>query len=199
MTRIAALLLAAGASSRMRGEDKLTTKIEGEPLLRRSARTALDSQAEKLAVVFGAQMAARKAALEGLDYAAIENPQWSDGLGSSISCGMGTLSDCDGVLVLLADMPGVTAEIIDRLIQCFIQNHDPQTIVAPRSEEGRGNPVLFGSGHFAALKALTGDTGAGRLLEDSLNLHLIEAEGDAIRRDLDTPEDWTAYRGKTGH
>lgn len=193
---VAILLLAAGASSRMRGGDKLLETVAGEPLLRRSARTALASRADAVIAVTGANRSARDAALAGLPIRPCHNADWESGMGTSIAAGALALdSGTRGVLVMPADMPDLTAALLDRLIAA-LPGDAPRTILRPRAPSGEpGNPVLFGAAHIPALAALSGDEGARAVVARNRDdLSFVDAPDAAVLTDLDTPEAWAAYR-----
>lgn len=190
-----ALILAAGASSRMRGADKLAEEIDGEALLRRTARTALASDAAETLVVLGAWAERRAALLSGLPLRCLVNQNWAAGMGGSIAAGIAALpKGAAGVMILLADMPEITPDLLNRMIAGFAG--EEQRIVVPQTSDGlRGNPVIFGSDHFPALGALTGERGAKSIIETNSTAILpVHAQKTAIRTDLDTPEEWAAWR-----
>ena len=195
--RIAIVLLAAGASRRMRGRDKLLEDIgQGIPLLRRVAETAWASTASEITVVLGARADARKDALGFLPFRTVTNQHWQSGMASSIRAGIEALPDgVDGAIILLADMPDVGADLIDMLITAF----DPERgidIVRPVSASGPvGNPILFGKRHFPALAALSGDSGAKPVIAAHPDSVLDVPSGDdGVLIDLDTPEAWQKWR-----
>jgi len=193
---ITVLLLAAGGSTRMRGADKLLETLEGEPLLRRSARTALASHAQETLVVLGANQSARRVALEGLPIRIVLNENWQGGMGCSIAAGAAAVArETRGVMVMPADMPDLTPALLNRLIDAMPMDA-PQMILRPQTMQGKpGNPVLFGADHIPALSALDGDEGARALLarhRDSIRF--IDTGGTAILTDLDTAQAWATYR-----
>jgi len=194
------LLLAAGASSRMRGADKLLEPLQGEPLLRRSARTALASRAQDTLVVLGANRPDRERALAGLPIRTVANMNWREGMGSSIAAGAAAVAPrTRGVVVLPADMPDITPALLDTLIAALPPDA-PGTILRPRMSTGTpGNPVLFGAAHLPALAALEGDAGARAVIDRNRDaLRYVETGDTAILTDLDTPEAWAAYRAMRG-
>lgn len=196
--RIAILLLAAGASRRMRGRDKLLEKIDGTPLLRRVADAACASAARDVVVVLGARAEARAKALAGLPIQTTQNPDWESGMASSIRSGITALDPAvEAALILLGDMPDVDVSLIDRVLGGF----DPQNgidIVRPVSASGPvGNPVLFGRRHFPALQALSGDAGAKSVIAANRDSVLdLPTADDRSLVDLDTPEAWAAWRAR---
>lgn len=185
---VAGLLLAAGRSSRARGTNKLLARLEGKPLVRIAAENALASGLSRLVVVTGHMHGEIRDALAGLDIDIVHNPDFAEGMGGSIRTGMRALpQSAEAVLVLLADMPGIDAGVIDRLIGAY-RPEAGRAIIAAAHEGTRGNPVLFDRLFFARLARLEGDTGARRLIGENSGL-LAEVEiGEAARHDLDTRE-----------
>ncbi|MGI9483139.1 MAG: NTP transferase domain-containing protein [Hyphomicrobiales bacterium] len=187
--QIAAVVLAAGRSTRMGEDNKLLKKVGGEPMVRRVVETALNSQAEKIIVVTGHQADEVKAALEGLAVEFVSNPDFADGLSTSLKQGMKELDDeTDGALVLLSDMPLVTSRLLNQLIAAF----DPvegRSICVPVFDGKRGNPVLWGRQYFTQFAGLTGDIGAKHLMsENEDGVCEVATTSEAVLADFDTPE-----------
>ncbi|MBA5776974.1 NTP transferase domain-containing protein [Stappia sp. F7233] len=185
---VAGILLAAGQSRRMGSGNKLLATIDGRPLVRIAAENALESGLSSVQVVTGHMQAEVEAALSGLGLATTHNPDFADGMAGSIRAGILALpEDADAALILLADMPGITGDVINRLIAAF----DPtegRTIVVPTMSGKRGNPVLWDRRYFPDLLRLEGDTGARHLIARHAD-QVAEVEiGEAARLDLDTPE-----------
>jgi molybdenum cofactor cytidylyltransferase len=191
--RIAAVVLAAGRSTRMGATNKLTAEILGKPLVRIAAEAALGSHAKPVIVVTGHQREGVEAALASLPVQLVHNPDFASGLGSSLKAGIAAVpADADGVIVLLGDMPQVDAHLVDRLIAAF----DPEKgalAVVPTFEGRRGNPVLWSRRFFPDLMGIEGDVGArhliGRYGEAVIE---VPVTGKATLVDVDTPE---ALRG----
>src|SRR5262245_23970931 len=115
--KIAGLVLAAGRSTRMGGPNKLLEEINGKPLVRIAAEHALASRAKPVIVVTGHQKERVEQALAGLPVKFVHNPDFADGLSTSLKAGIAAVpADSDGALVALGDMPQVSAALIDRLI-----------------------------------------------------------------------------------
>ena len=191
--KIAALVLAAGRSSRM-GSNKLLEAVGGQPMIRHAVAAAV-AVADPVIVVTGNEGAKVRAALADFtDVQFVENPYYSNGLSASLIYGINALpAESDGVLVLLGDMPGVDAALLGRLFAAF----DPgagRAIIVPVHDGQRGNPLLWGRQHFDALRGLTGDTGARALLETN-PVFAVEASMGALT-DLDTPEELAAWRSR---
>jgi molybdenum cofactor cytidylyltransferase len=187
--RIAALILAAGRSTRMGGPNKLLADIGGRSLVRIAAEEALASRARPVIVVTGHQRDKIEAALAGLQVQFVHNPDFADGLSTSLKAGLAAVPpDVDGAVVCLGDMPQVRADLIDRLIAAF----DPERgalVVVPTIGGKRGNPVVWSRRFFAELIALDGDVGArhliGRYAEAVTEVPLTDT---AALIDVDTPE-----------
>lgn len=196
LPRIGAVVLAAGQSSRM-GANKLLAEIGGTPLVRRAVEAALASAADPVIVVTGHAGDAVEAALAGLDVRFAGNPDFARGLSTSLKQGINALpEDCDGAAILLADMPDVSAALIDKLIAAFDPAEERAICVASRSGR-RGNPVLWARRFFPEILSLEGDSGARALMTayDELVVE-VEAGDDAPLIDLDTPQALDAYRAR---
>jgi molybdenum cofactor cytidylyltransferase len=190
---IAALVLAAGRSSRMGDANKLTQVLNGKPLVRHAAEAALASQASPVLVVTGHEADKIQAALEGLDVSFIHNPDFADGMATSLRAGLCAMPEnAAGVAVLLGDMPNVTPAIIDRLI--CAATHDAKAVV-PTLLGQRGNPVLLMRAILPDVLKLSGDQGARKLLEAAGEAVIeIALDDPAIALDIDTPEALRAAR-----
>src|ERR1700723_1092227 len=161
---VAALVLAAGQSSRMGGPNKLLAEIGGRPLVRIAVEEALASRARPVIVVTGHQRERVEAALEGLPVEFVHNPAFADGLGASLKTGIAAVpAQSDGVIVCLSDMPQVDARMIDQLVGSLAPDKGA-LIVVPTIGGQRGNPVVWSRRFFTDLMAVEGDIGARHLL-----------------------------------
>ncbi|MFZ4809130.1 MAG: NTP transferase domain-containing protein [Hyphomicrobiaceae bacterium] len=197
--RVGAILLAAGRSTRMgAGRMKLLEPLDGVPLVRHTTAAALASGADPVVVVTGHAAEAIEAALDGLDVAIVRNPRFTEGLSTSLKAGLAALPDTtDAALVLLGDMPTVTAATLRRLIAAFAPK-DGRHIIVPVRDGRRGNPVLWGRSLFPAIGAVTGDHGARHLLGANAELVVeVEISSDEIFLDVDTPEALLQLTGRT--
>jgi molybdenum cofactor cytidylyltransferase len=187
--RIAALVLAAGRSSRMGTINKLLIGIDGKPMVRHAVEAVAAAGLSPIIVVTGHQRVQVEAALQGLDVRQVHNPDFADGLSSSLKAGIAALpEDVDGVLVGLGDMPRVTAADIERLVAAF----DPvegRAIVVPTRGGKRGNPVLWAKRFFPEMRQVAGDVGARHLIGAYPELVVeVEMPGDGVLTDIDTPQ-----------
>jgi len=195
--RVAAVVLAAGSASRMAasGKHKLLATFEGVPLIRRSVEIVRRSQIDNLAVVTGYRSADIEQAVAGLDCPIVHNPDFASGMASSLKTGLAAVRDgADGLLVVLADMPGILPEHIDAMINAF-RAEEGRAIVRAVSGGKRGNPVILPVATFDAISKLTGDIGARPVIERS-GLAVVDIDiGDAAHVDADTPEEIAAAGG----
>lgn len=199
MAEIAALVLAAGQASRYRAAGgaeatKLVADWRGEPLVRWAAKAALASRARPVVVVTGHARREVEAALAGLDLRFAHNPDFAQGLATSLKAGVAALpADIAGAVVLLADMPEASGAVVDALIEAFGAATGALAAV-PMSGERRGNPVLLGRALFVEVAGLQGDEGARRLLQAQLpgRIVAVQVAASGVTKDIDTPDDLDA-------
>lgn len=187
--RIAAVVLAAGQSRRMGDRNKLTLPVDGVPMVARVVDALQSCALERILVVTGHEPEQIRAALGARQVELVHNPSFQEGMGSSIRTGVAALGEeLDGVLIALADMPWVSATVIDKIIEAF----DPQSelsIYIPMYGRKRGNPVLWGAAHFAELQQLSGDVGGKSLFhQHSDAICYVDVDSAAVNVDVDTPE-----------
>lgn len=189
--RVTLLLLAAGASSRMGGRDKLLEPVGGEPLLRRQARAAVASGAPVI-VALPPDRPERLAALHGLELAPVIVPEAAQGMGRSLATGARAAGRPGGLMILPADMPGLGTPEIRAMLDAF----DGQAILRGCTPEGTpGHPVLFPRDLLPELADLSGDAGAREVLvRHCERVRPVPLPGLSALTDLDTPEDWVAWR-----
>lgn len=189
LAEVGAVILAAGASTRM-GMPKQLLQLGGQTLLRRAANAALESGCRPVVVVTGANAAACRETLRGLDAREAVNQQWESGMGSSVRVGIEAVVTVDqiaAVVLMLCDQPFVTREIIVRLVAAHRETGC--SIVASRYGESYGVPAFFASTYFAELTALKGGAGAKQIIQKHLRkAHLLPFPGGEI--DVDTPDDF---------
>ncbi len=194
--RIAALVLAAGKSSRMGGPNKLLMPYEGEVLVHRAVRAAIEGGCAEVTVVTGHMGQEVRAAVADLAPRLIDNPDFAQGLSTSLIAGLQAISDaCEAVLVLLGDMPMVDGALVAQLLSAYDPGNG-EFIVVPTFGRKRGNPVLWSRRYYGELMALTGDTGARHVIAAHREA-VVEVEvGEGASIDLDTPEAWAEVTGR---
>jgi len=193
--RVAGVVLAAGRSSRMGGANKLLADIGGLPMVHRVVETALDAELEPVVVVVGHDADRVRRALDDLPVRFVTNAGFARGLSTSVGAGIQAIDgEADGAVVLLADMPWVSADDVRALTAAF--GHDGAgAICVPVVAGKRGNPVLWPARTFAALRALEGDVGARHLLAERPDeVREVRVPDDGVLRDIDTPEALHASR-----
>ena len=191
--KIGVVVLAAGASTRM-GRPKQLLFYNGQTLVRRAVEVAVASVCKPVVVVLGANAVSVGKELE-VPVIVTRNREWETGLSSSVRAGLEALLAADktiaGVVMMLCDQPFVTAELIDRLVEC--RRNPGQSIVATDYLGTLGVPALFAREHFSELAALTGDQGARRIIQNhAADTATVLFTGAAI--DVDTPNDYHALR-----
>jgi molybdenum cofactor cytidylyltransferase len=191
MSAVAGILLAAGESRRMGGRNKLQIPIDGEPLLRRSARTLLGSQLCDVVVVLGHEPEQAQPLLQGLQVRTVVNAAYAEGQMSSVHCGLAALDTAAaGVMICLADQPLLTAADIDFLIAAFTRRARG-SIVVPRYEGRRGNPIVIATEHRDTILAGERNLGCKRLIERNPDLvETVAMPDDHTLFDLDSPQDY---------
>jgi molybdenum cofactor cytidylyltransferase len=201
--RVAALVLAAGRSTRMGGPNKLLAEADGAPLVVLATRAALASQAVEVVVVLGHMAGEIKPVIEsavpkGVRLRFVTNPDFAEGLSTSVRTGTAALGpDIDAAIVQLGDMPGVNAALLDRLIAAF-SPVEGRAICVPTVAGKRGNPVLWARRFFADIAKLAGDTGAKHLIGEHADLVCeVEMAGEAAITDIDTPEALAVWRARS--
>src|SRR4051812_33211993 len=193
---IAAIILAAGRSTRMGGPNKLLAELEGKKLVRIATEQALASKASEVIVVTGHQAELVEQALEGLKVKFVRNPDFAGGLASSVKAGIAAVPDnADGAIVCLGDMPLISAKLIDQLIETFAPDRG-HLIAVPVSDGRRGNPVLWSRRFFKELMTLDGDVGARHLIAKHAEaVAEVPVDGQSAFLDIDTPQALEAARG----
>jgi molybdenum cofactor cytidylyltransferase len=199
--RITALLLAAGMSRRMGGPNKLLQDIGGEAMVARTLQSVRSAAVDDIVVVLGhkgtqVKEAVLKAAGDDKRIRFVDNPNFADGLSTSLQAGLSVLPEkSDAVLVCLADMPAVTAQQIDRLIAAF-NPVEQRAICVPTFKGKRGNPILWARRFVPEMRKLAGDVGARHLIgENAETVCEVEMGDAAVLTDLDTPEALRDYLG----
>lgn len=188
---VAIVMLAAGMSSRtaQSGSHKLLAEFDGIPLLRQMAMIAGQSNASSVTVVLGHRHEELERVLDGLDITRVVNANHASGMASSIAAGLSTLEaqGADGVMVMLADMPKISSEHLNRLISTF-ERAGRLALVRAVADGKPGNPVILPRSMFEDLSRLEGDVGARDLIKAS-GLQIIDVElGSAALMDVDTPD-----------
>ena len=183
---IGIVLLAAGRGTRFGEAAKMLALLDGKPLVRHAAETAIAANLGPMAVVLGAHGASIRQALAGLDLRIVDNPAHVEGLSTSLRCGLDAVPEASAVIVMLGDMPRIQPAHLLSLVEAFLTVDPAPAAIVPIHHGSRGNPVLLNRALLARdLASLTGDQGAGRIL--AARTDVVELEMDAaVTLDIDT-------------
>ena len=184
-----AILLAAGQSKRMNGENKLTKEIQGIPLIKHSVKNILASSIDELIVILGYQKEVIEKIIdknERIKFAF--NVNYENGMASSIKTGLNNLSEkTEAFFICLGDMPMVNSDIYNQLIQ----SKNNKEIIVPTYKGQQGNPILFSKSIKEKIMTIQGDVGAKKILELNKNKILnVEVGNQSIRKDFNTKDDF---------
>jgi molybdenum cofactor cytidylyltransferase len=183
--RVAGVLLAAGRSSRM-GANKLFLEIEGETVLRRAASAGIAAGLDPLIVVLGHESDRAEAQLAGLRCVPLVNPDYAKGMNTSVSAGIAALGDDPAAaVVMLADMPLVTAEMIGKVVSTW----QDQPLVLSVYGQVVAPPILYARPLFRELRALEGENGGKRVVEAHRRAAAEVRWPASALQDLDVPGD----------
>jgi CTP:molybdopterin cytidylyltransferase MocA len=188
---VTAIVLAAGMSRRMGDSNKLLLPVGGQAMVRAVALQALQA-CEQVVVVLGHEARQVRAALADLPVVFVRNPDYAEGMGTSVGAGAHMTPPGHAALVCLGDMPGVTAPMMQALAQAGASG---AAACRPVYEGKPGNPVWWAPGQVAALRGLSGDEGGRAMLaalrEQGL-LREVPVTAPAVLWDIDTPQAWQA-------
>ena len=187
-------ILAAGASRRMRGADKLLEDVDGEPLLARQVRIARATGAP-VVVAVPAGAGPRDRLVHGAGARPLSVTDAERGMSASIAAlaREAERTGADALLLVLGDMPEIEVRDLGALLAESALH--PSAIVRAGTEDGRsGHPVIFPRRCFAGLTRITGDVGARELIAAEREVHVVSLPAQRAIVDLDTPEAWAAWR-----
>ncbi|MFI7405329.1 NTP transferase domain-containing protein [Streptomyces sp. NPDC049541] len=188
--QVAGLVLAAGGGRRLGGRPKALLQHHGRPLVEHAVGVLRAAGCTRVHVVLGARADAvrERAELEGC--VLVENPEWEQGMGTSLRAGLDSLAGTGAcaALVSLVDQPGIGPEAAGRVLAAY---RDERSLVSAAYEGVRGHPVLFGRAHWAGIaETATGDRGARAYLKAHESaIALVECGDVAQPYDIDTEAD----------
>lgn len=197
--RYSAVVLAAGASTRMAGRHKLLLPLGDETVIRRTVRAVLDAHPAEVVVVTGSNAQAVASALQELDVKVQFNPHHAEGQMTSVAAGVAALGrPCDAVMVCLGDMALLDSADYAELAQAFAARSSG-AILVPRRNGIRGNPVVFASDFIPEVLAGNRNLGCRKLIADHPEeVFAYEPVHDRFFVDLDTPADYAQLRERLG-
>jgi len=188
---ISAILLAAGQSQRMGGDNKLIKKYNKKYLINHILDALIKSKVKKIIVVLGFQTSkVKKIIVEDKKISFVYNKNYKSGMASSIKTGLKRISKKNiGFLIIHADMPQISRKIINKLYEA-IKSKDKEIFV-PTYKRKLGNPVGFKYSMLKTLKKIRGDKGAKKIIKkNKKKLYLIRVNSKSIFKDLNTPRDF---------
>jgi molybdenum cofactor cytidylyltransferase len=188
---VAGVVLAAGRGSRFGSGNKLLAEVDGEPVVRRAARTLVEADLPSVTVVVGHEATAVQAAVDGLGVDVAHNPAYPDGQSTSVREGVERASGTAAALFLPGDMPFVDGATVGSIVDAY--RADLGDAVAPVYGGRRGNPVLFDRTHFEALRAVQGDVGGRSVFLDADRSVCLSVPDPGVRVDIDTRADLAAH------
>ena len=187
--QVGAVILAAGSSQRAGDINKLLVPYGDNAMVAHIAQTVAQSEVSQVIAVTGHEQAQVSKALSLTPAICHHNKAYSQGMAGSVVTGVSKLNAVDGVLICLGDMPHITTELINQLIDAFRNTRD-KSIFIPVKQGRRGNPVLFSKLYFDRLLSLQGDMGARKLVQDNPDeVFELAVEDDGVLIDYDTPQD----------
>lgn len=190
----AAILLAAGRGTRFGDDPKLLARLGGKAMVRHAAEAAVRSMAHPVVVVTGHRAAEVQSALSGLPVQIVHNALFAQGLSTSLKAGFSALPpSARAAIVLLGDMPFVTAGLIDALVAGWRDKGEPAALV-PTWNGQRGNPVVISRKLQSAIEGLSGDVGAGLILRGRRDVLEWPTHDPAVMQDIDTQEEFAGHR-----
>lgn len=192
---IAAIVLAAGASTRMGRQKLLLPMGDGRPLVRVAVEQVLAAGVDDTVVVLGREAEAVARALAGLPARTVVNSRYAEGQSTSLHAGLDALrSGTEAAVIALGDQPLPDPAVIRRLVATFRTSGHP--VLVPVYRDGRGNPVLFAAALFDELRGVHGDQGGrGVIARDPSRVAEVPVDAP-MPADIDTPEDYDAARGR---
>jgi molybdenum cofactor cytidylyltransferase len=196
---LSAIVLAAGMSTRM-GQNKLLLDFKDKPLIAHAVDTLLASEIDEVIVVLGNEADKVREKLRGKPVRLVENPDFREGLSSSVRAGVNAVSrQADGIMVYLADQPLLEPADVNRILRAFTHAKEvSKSIIVPFFNGQRGNPVLLDSSYREAILGVIGDVGCkGVIKRYPDQVFVVEMESDHVVRDVDTNEEYEGVLSST--
>ena len=188
---ISAILLAAGQSKRMKGENKLIKKFQGIPLIKHSVKNILDSDVNELIVVVGYQKEIIEKIIDkNKKIKFIFNKNYDEGMASSIKVGLKHLSEnSESFFISLGDMPMINYNIYNQLIE----SRNQKDILVPTYKNQQGNPVMFNKSMKEKIMQISGDVGAKQILKlNGSKIFNLKINDQSIVKGFNTQNDFNS-------
>ena len=188
---ISAILLAAGQSKRMNGENKLTKKVHGIHLIKLSVKNILASSINELIIVLGHQKEIVEKLINNHEKIKfVFNKDFESGMASSIKTGLNNLSEkTEAFFICLGDMPMVNQDVYNQLIR----SRNNKEIIVPTYKGQQGNPILFSKSMKSIIISIEGDIGAKKILEQNKDKILkVKIDDINITKDFNTKDNFNS-------
>lgn len=196
LTDIPIIVLAAGGSTRMSGRDKLLERVDGQPLIRRQAMLARDVTSGEVIVALPPPPHPRYDALAGIAAVLVAVPDASEGMNASLRTAFAKLPrDAPAAMLILGDLPDLTRDDLAAVLAAMDRGN---LVWRGATDAGRpGHPIIFARALFDGFQDLTGDSGGSDIMRQAAGrIVKVPLPGDRARLDLDTPQDWAAWRAR---
>lgn len=197
---IGVVILAAGSASRIGHRPKCLLELNGEPLIERSIRAALNTGTENIVVVLGHYAVHIEPIVTPFPVMLVHNPTPDDGQNTSLHCGLrGLLPSIDTIMVMLADQPLIEAQDIDDLLRAYRQRPEHTDVLVPMANDLPGNPVLFSDNVRKVILQRDSTYGCKQWqLENSQRVYRWKTTNEHYRMDIDTLDDIDTFNARTG-
>jgi molybdenum cofactor cytidylyltransferase len=197
--KVAAVVLAAGRSSRMGERMKLLLDIDGMPMIRRTVGNVIAIDPVETVVVTGHRAEEVEAALDRLPIRIVRNPRHAEGQPTSAAAGVRALTrHCNAVMVVLGDQPLVGPDELRALVAAYRQL-DGGSILVPHHNGQRGNPIIFAARHIPSIVSGGLNVGCRKLIDTHPDeVAKVEFASEAFTLDCDTPEDYEELIARLG-
>ena len=197
---VSAIILAAGESRRMGKENKLLLAVHGRPMIRHVVEAVCAADAGEQIVVLGHEAEQVKAVLSDLPVQFVMNPDYREGMSTSIHAGVKAANDdAIGFMICLSDMPFITSKEYELLLSAYQSLHasDDKAILVPVYQEQRGNPVLISTAFKPAILSHQGTVGCKSIVKQHpAHVSRIQMPSNSVVRDVDTPASFQAIAEK---
>lgn len=191
---IAIAILAAGRSSRMGEENKLLLPYKSRTVLDHVITEANAVGSAEIFLVSGHASNEVESVAERHGVKSYHNADYASGMASSVKAAISHVPDeCDGVLIVLGDMPAITSDVMAHVIAAY-NPVEGRNLIMPVHNGKWGNPVLWGREYFCSFERLLGDAGAKALLREfQRDIVEVEVHSESIFMDIDTAEAYRAF------
>ena len=189
---ISAILLAAGQSKRLRGENKLPKLFKGKPLINHILFSLIKSKVNKIIIVLGFEhLKIKTKLLKSKKINFVINKNYKKGMSSSIKTGLKKLpKNNKGFLIVLGDMPNVTKTTINKI--CSLITKSDKEIILPKFKNRTGNPIGFKQSMIKSIYKIKGDRGAKNIIKkNNKKIKFLNINSKSILVNLNTKRNFS--------